>query len=187
MWIFLFIVYPDRCTICVAALGNSEKVQQRLSFWDDVYGRSNCFYMLNVMITHVIYLRFFFYPLINSLKLLSTTVLGKFDLKIVTSLSHRKFNDHSLTTRRGPKCFKTLLLNLDRKSQKLRVRWILWLILYVSFLLGFKMSCMKRSVCTEPSVEIVNPGDEISSRYTVKVIRSFSKVTATAKRTSKKQ
>ncbi|KAM7434048.1 Protein arginine N-methyltransferase 3 [Porites harrisoni] len=63
-------VYPDRCTICVAALGNSEKVQQRLSFWDDVY--------------------------------------------------------------------------------------------------GFKMSCMKRSVCTEPSVEIVNPGDEISSRYTVK-------------------
>ncbi|CAH3199324.1 unnamed protein product, partial [Porites evermanni] len=31
-------VYPDRCTICVVALGNSEKVQQRLSFWDDVYG-----------------------------------------------------------------------------------------------------------------------------------------------------
>ena len=72
-------------------------------------------------------------------------------------------------------------------SQKLRLRWILWLILYVSFLLGFKMSCMKRSVCTEPSVEIVNPGDEISSRYAVKVIWSFSKVTATANRTSKKQ
>lgn len=58
MWIFFVIVYPDRCTICVAALGNSEKVQQRLSFWDDVYGRSNCFYMLNVIITHAIYLSF---------------------------------------------------------------------------------------------------------------------------------
>jgi len=63
-------VYPDRCTICVAALGNSEKVQQKLDFWDDVY--------------------------------------------------------------------------------------------------GFKMSCMKKSVCTEPSVEIVNPKDEVSSRCTVK-------------------
>ena len=40
------------------------------------------------------------------------------------------------------------------------------------------MSCMKRSVCTEPSVEIVNPGDEVSSRCTVKVIGSFSNVTA---------
>ena len=31
------------------------------------------------------------------------------------------------------------------------------------------MSCMKKSVCTEPSVEIVNPEDEVSSRCTVKV------------------
>ena len=31
------------------------------------------------------------------------------------------------------------------------------------------MSCMKKSVCTEPSVEIVNPKDEVSSRCTVKV------------------
>ena len=148
MWIFLFIVYPDRCTICVAALGNSEKVQQRLSFWDDVYGRSNCFYMLNVMITHVIYLSFFFYPLINWLKLLSTTVLGKFALKIVTSLSHRTFNDHSLTTRRGPKCYKTLLVNLDRKSQKLR--WILLFILCFSFRLQNELHekiCLYRTVC----------------------------------------
>lgn len=63
-------VYPDRCTLCLAALGNSTKVQQKLGFWDDVY--------------------------------------------------------------------------------------------------GFKMSCMKKSVCTEPSVEIVDPKDEISSRCTVK-------------------
>ncbi|XP_068744744.1 protein arginine N-methyltransferase 3-like isoform X2 [Montipora capricornis] len=63
-------VYPDRCTICFAALGNSEKVQEKLGFWDDVY--------------------------------------------------------------------------------------------------GFKMSCMKKSVCTEPSVENVNPEDEISSRCMVK-------------------
>lgn len=32
------------------------------------------------------------------------------------------------------------------------------------------MSCMKKSVCTEPSVEIVDPKDEISSRCTVKVM-----------------
>ncbi|KAJ7393950.1 Protein arginine N-methyltransferase 3 [Desmophyllum pertusum] len=31
-------VYPDRCTLCLAALGNSQKVQQKLRFWDDVYG-----------------------------------------------------------------------------------------------------------------------------------------------------
>jgi len=63
-------VYPDRCTLCLAALGNSQKVQHKLSFWDNVY--------------------------------------------------------------------------------------------------GFKMSSMKKSVCTEPSVEIVDPKDEISSRCTVK-------------------
>lgn len=39
-----------------------------------------------------------------------------------------------------------------------------------SLLLGFKMSCMKKSVCTEPSVDIVDPKDEISSRCTVKVM-----------------
>ena len=33
------------------------------------------------------------------------------------------------------------------------------------------MSCMKTSVCTEPSIEIVNHNDEISSRCTVKVRR----------------
>ena len=33
------------------------------------------------------------------------------------------------------------------------------------------MNCMKTSVCTEPSVEIVNPKDEISSPCTVKVSR----------------
>ena len=33
------------------------------------------------------------------------------------------------------------------------------------------MSCMKTSVCTESSVEIVNPKDEISSPCTVKVSR----------------
>lgn len=33
------------------------------------------------------------------------------------------------------------------------------------------MSCMKTSVCTEPSIEIVNHQDEISSRCTVKVRR----------------
>ncbi|KAK2573223.1 Protein arginine N-methyltransferase 3 [Acropora cervicornis] len=63
-------VYPDRCKICFAALGNSERVQRKLGFWDNVY--------------------------------------------------------------------------------------------------GFKMSCMKTSVCTEPSIEIVNHKDEISSRCTVK-------------------
>ena len=31
------------------------------------------------------------------------------------------------------------------------------------------MSCMKASVCTEPSIEIVNHKDEISSRCTVQV------------------
>lgn len=35
-------VYPDRCTLCLAALGNSQKVQQKLSFWDDVYGENLC-------------------------------------------------------------------------------------------------------------------------------------------------
>ena len=44
-------------------------------------------------------------------------------------------------------------------------------ILSHSLLLGFKMSCMKKSVCTEPSVEIVDPKDEISSRCTVKVMQ----------------
>ncbi|XP_015757201.1 PREDICTED: protein arginine N-methyltransferase 3-like [Acropora digitifera] len=63
-------VYPDRCKICFAALGNSERVQRKLGFWDNVY--------------------------------------------------------------------------------------------------GFKMSCMKTSVCTEPSIEIVSHKDEISSRCTVK-------------------
>ncbi|XP_058944390.2 protein arginine N-methyltransferase 3 isoform X1 [Pocillopora verrucosa] len=63
-------VYPDRCTLCLAALGNSGKVEKKLSFWDDVY--------------------------------------------------------------------------------------------------GFKMSCMKKSVCSEPSVETADPGDEISSRCKVK-------------------
>ena len=44
-------------------------------------------------------------------------------------------------------------------------------ILSHSLLLGFKMSCMKKSVCTEPSVEIVDPKDEISSRCTIKVMQ----------------
>ena len=37
-YFFFVVVYPDRCTLCLAALGNSQKVQQKLSFWDDVYG-----------------------------------------------------------------------------------------------------------------------------------------------------
>ena len=36
------------------------------------------------------------------------------------------------------------------------------------------MSCMKKSVCTEPSVENVNPEDEISSRCMVKVLSNFA-------------
>ncbi|PFX29574.1 protein arginine N-methyltransferase 3-like isoform X2 [Stylophora pistillata] len=65
-------VYPDRCTLCLVALGNSEKVEKKLGFWDDVY--------------------------------------------------------------------------------------------------GFQMSCMKKSVCSEPCVETTDPKDEISSRCKVKVL-----------------
>ena len=36
------------------------------------------------------------------------------------------------------------------------------------------MSCMKKSVCTEPSVEIADPKDEISSRCKVKVMAQNS-------------
>ncbi|XP_035642374.1 protein arginine N-methyltransferase 3 isoform X1 [Oncorhynchus keta] len=31
-------VYPDRCTISLAAVGDTEKHQDRIAFWDDVYG-----------------------------------------------------------------------------------------------------------------------------------------------------
>uniref|UniRef100_A0A4W5MY18 type I protein arginine methyltransferase n=1 Tax=Hucho hucho TaxID=62062 RepID=A0A4W5MY18_9TELE len=31
-------VYPDRCTISLAAVGDTEKHQGRIAFWDDVYG-----------------------------------------------------------------------------------------------------------------------------------------------------
>lgn len=56
--------------------------------------------------------------------------------------------------------FETLGIKNDIKAH----------ILSYSLLLGFKMSCMKKSVCTEPSVEIVDPKDEISSRCIVKVM-----------------
>lgn len=36
----VIVVYPDRCTLCLAALGNSGKVEKKLSFWDDVYGET---------------------------------------------------------------------------------------------------------------------------------------------------
>ena len=41
--------------------------------------------------------------------------------------------------------------------------------LFASLSSGFKMSCMKKSVCSEPSVETADPRDEISSRCKVKV------------------
>ena len=40
--ICFFEVYPDRCKICFAALGNSERVQRKLGFWDNVYGEELC-------------------------------------------------------------------------------------------------------------------------------------------------
>ena len=42
LFICLFEVYPDRCKICLAALGNSERVQRKLGFWDNVYGEELC-------------------------------------------------------------------------------------------------------------------------------------------------
>ncbi|XP_048041389.1 protein arginine N-methyltransferase 3 isoform X2 [Megalobrama amblycephala] len=32
------LVYPDRCNICLAAVGDTQKHSDRIAFWDDVYG-----------------------------------------------------------------------------------------------------------------------------------------------------
>lgn len=34
----LFSVYPDRCSISLAAVSDSEKHRGHIAFWDDVYG-----------------------------------------------------------------------------------------------------------------------------------------------------
>lgn len=36
--VLLPAVYPDRCTINLAAVGDLQMHQERLAFWDDVYG-----------------------------------------------------------------------------------------------------------------------------------------------------
>lgn len=35
---YLSAVYPDGCNISLAAVGDTEKHQDRIAFWDDVYG-----------------------------------------------------------------------------------------------------------------------------------------------------
>lgn len=37
---FLSTVYPDLCNISLAAVGDAQKHQDRIAFWDDVYGFS---------------------------------------------------------------------------------------------------------------------------------------------------
>ena len=34
----LITVYPDLCNISLAAVGDAQKHQDRMGFWDDVYG-----------------------------------------------------------------------------------------------------------------------------------------------------
>lgn len=34
----LSTVYPDLCNISLAAVGDTQKHQERIAFWDDVYG-----------------------------------------------------------------------------------------------------------------------------------------------------
>lgn len=34
----LFSVYPDRCSISLAAVSDVEKHREHIEFWDDVYG-----------------------------------------------------------------------------------------------------------------------------------------------------
>lgn len=33
-----FSVFPDRCNISLAAVGDTQKHSDRIAFWDDVYG-----------------------------------------------------------------------------------------------------------------------------------------------------
>lgn len=35
---FFFLVFPDRCSISLAAVGDTQKHNDRIAFWEDVYG-----------------------------------------------------------------------------------------------------------------------------------------------------